>query len=53
MPDAVLDAVRELVPGGGRGGAWLGGRCDMDEQSSLGIELMIRGLDCGNDDPGC
>lgn len=29
------------------------GRCDMDEQFSLGIDLMIRGLDCENGDPGC
>ncbi len=29
------------------------GRCDMDEQFTLGIDLMIRGLDCANDDPGC
>jgi hypothetical protein len=26
------------------------GRCDMDEQFNLGIELMIRGLD---GEPGC
>ena len=29
------------------------GRCDMDEQFGLGIDLMIRGLDCENDDSGC
>jgi AcrR family transcriptional regulator len=29
------------------------GRCDMDEQFTLGIDLMIRGIDCENDDPGC
>jgi AcrR family transcriptional regulator len=29
------------------------GRCDMDDQFSLGIELMIRGLDCNNGEPGC
>jgi AcrR family transcriptional regulator len=29
------------------------GRCNMDEQFSLGIDLMIRGLDCENDGPGC
>jgi AcrR family transcriptional regulator len=29
------------------------GRCNMDEQFSLGIDLMIRGLDCENGDPGC
>ena len=28
------------------------GRCNMDEQFSLGIELMIRGLDCQNGEPG-
>ncbi|MGH7734667.1 MAG: TetR/AcrR family transcriptional regulator C-terminal domain-containing protein [Gemmatimonadales bacterium] len=28
-------------------------RCDMDEQFSLGIDLMIRRLDCENGDPGC
>ena len=27
------------------------GRCDMDEQFSLGIELMIRGLDGQNGEP--
>jgi AcrR family transcriptional regulator len=27
------------------------GRCNMDEQFSLGIDLMIRGLDCEDDDP--
>jgi hypothetical protein len=25
------------------------GRCNMDEQFNLGIDLMIRGLDCDND----
>jgi len=25
----------------------------MDEQFSLGIELMIRGLDCQDGEPGC
>ena len=29
------------------------GRCDIDEQFSLGIELMIRGLDCQDGEPGC
>jgi hypothetical protein len=29
------------------------GRCDMDEQFTLGIDLMIRGLGCESDDPGC
>jgi AcrR family transcriptional regulator len=29
------------------------GRCDIDEQFTLGIELMIRGLDCDNGEPGC
>jgi hypothetical protein len=29
------------------------GRCDMDDQFSLGIDLMIRGLDCKNGEPGC
>jgi AcrR family transcriptional regulator len=29
------------------------GRCDMDDQFALGIELMIRGLDCTNGQPGC
>jgi hypothetical protein len=29
------------------------GRHDMDDQFTLGIELMIRGLDCENDGPGC
>ncbi len=29
------------------------GRCDMDEQFSLGIDLMIRGLGCETGDPGC
>ncbi len=29
------------------------GRCNMDDQFSLGIDLMIHGLDCENDDPGC
>lgn len=29
------------------------GQCDMDEQFSLGIELMIRGLDCKDGEPGC
>ncbi|MGH3304461.1 MAG: hypothetical protein ACRDOK_22820 [Streptosporangiaceae bacterium] len=29
------------------------GRCDMDEQFSLGVDLMIRGLDCENGEPGC
>ena len=28
------------------------GRCNMDDQFSLGIELMIRGLDCENGGPG-
>ncbi len=28
------------------------GRCDMDEQFTLGIDLIIRGLDRENDDPG-
>jgi AcrR family transcriptional regulator len=28
------------------------GRCDMDDQFNLGIELMIRGLDCNNGEPG-
>jgi AcrR family transcriptional regulator len=27
------------------------GRCNMDEQFTLGIDLMIRGLDCQNSDP--
>jgi hypothetical protein len=27
------------------------GHCDMDEQFSLGIDLMIRGLDSEDDDP--
>ena len=27
------------------------GRCDMDDQFSLGIDLMIRGLDCENGEP--
>ncbi len=29
------------------------GRCNMDEQFTLGIDLMIRGLDREDDDPGC
>ncbi len=29
------------------------GRCDMDDQFNLGIELMIRGLDCKEAEPGC
>ena len=29
------------------------GRCDMDDQFSLGIELMIRGLDSQDGEPGC
>jgi Tetracyclin repressor-like, C-terminal domain len=29
------------------------GRCDMDEQFSLGIELMIRGLDGKDGERGC
>lgn len=29
------------------------GRCDIDEQFSLGIELMIRGLDGTDGEPGC
>lgn len=29
------------------------GRCDMDEQFNLGIELMIRGLDGKDGEPGC
>jgi AcrR family transcriptional regulator len=29
------------------------GRCDMDDQFNLGVELMIRGLDCQNGEPGC
>lgn len=29
------------------------GRCDTDDQFSLGIELMIRGLDCKDGEPGC
>jgi hypothetical protein len=29
------------------------GRCDMDDQFNLGIELMIRGLGCNNAEPGC
>jgi AcrR family transcriptional regulator len=29
------------------------GRCNMDDQFNLGIELMIRGLDCQNGEPGC
>ena len=29
------------------------GQCDMDEQFSLGIELMIRGIDGQNGEPGC
>jgi AcrR family transcriptional regulator len=28
------------------------GQCDMDEQFSLGVELMIRGLDCEDGEPG-
>jgi hypothetical protein len=29
------------------------GRCDMDEQFNLGIELMIRGIDGKDGEPGC
>jgi hypothetical protein len=29
------------------------GRCDTGEQFTLGIDLMIRGLDRENDNPGC
>jgi MOSC domain-containing protein YiiM len=29
------------------------GRCDMDDQFNLGFELMIRGLDCRDGEPGC
>ena len=29
------------------------GRCNMDDQFTLGIELMIRGLDAENGGPGC
>jgi hypothetical protein len=29
------------------------GRCDMEEEFSLGIDLMIRGLDATNGEPGC
>jgi AcrR family transcriptional regulator len=29
------------------------GRCNMDDQFALGIDLMIRGLDCDNADPAC
>lgn len=29
------------------------GHCDMDDQFNLGVELMIRGLDCKNGEPGC
>jgi hypothetical protein len=29
------------------------GRRNMDVQFSLGIDLMIRGLDCENAEPGC
>jgi AcrR family transcriptional regulator len=29
------------------------GRCNMDDQFSLGIDLMIRGLDCKDGEPGC
>jgi hypothetical protein len=29
------------------------GRCNMDEQFTLGIDLMIRGLDCTNGEPAC
>jgi AcrR family transcriptional regulator len=29
------------------------GRCNMFDQFNLGIELMIRGLDCNNGQPGC
>ena len=29
------------------------GRCNMDDQFNLGIELMIRGLDGQNGEPGC
>jgi hypothetical protein len=29
------------------------GRCEMDEQFNLGIELMIRGLDGKDGEPGC
>jgi AcrR family transcriptional regulator len=29
------------------------GRCNMDDQFSLGIDLMIRGLDCEKGEPGC
>ncbi|MGH3124971.1 MAG: TetR/AcrR family transcriptional regulator C-terminal domain-containing protein [Streptosporangiaceae bacterium] len=29
------------------------GRCDMDGQFTLGVDLMIRGLDCENGDSGC
>jgi hypothetical protein len=29
------------------------GRCNMDDHVALGIELMIRGLDCKDGEPGC
>ena len=29
------------------------GRCDMEEQFALGIDLMIRGLDATSGEPGC
>jgi hypothetical protein len=29
------------------------GRCDMEEQFGLGIDLVIRGLDCSNSEPRC
>jgi AcrR family transcriptional regulator len=29
------------------------GQCDMDDQFKLGVELMIRGLDCKNGESGC
>jgi AcrR family transcriptional regulator len=50
--------VTEMVPRGApdhllRLAMLFCGRCDMDEQFNLGIELMIRGLDCSNSEPGC
>jgi hypothetical protein len=29
------------------------GRCNMDDPFALGIELMIRGPDCKDGEPGC
>lgn len=58
-PDDELSRMRrvtEMVPSDApdhllRLAMLFGGRCNLDEQFSLGIELMIRGLDCDDGEP--